>query len=59
MPLALYAASKAAATMQTLQCAKAQPQIKFNALEPGTTARTREVSCTGAVTFTLSKTSPS
>ena len=38
LPLALYAASKAAATMLTLQYAKAQPQIKFNALEPGTTA---------------------
>jgi NAD(P)-dependent dehydrogenase (short-subunit alcohol dehydrogenase family) len=38
MPLALYAASKAAATMLTLQYAKAHPQIKFNALEPGTTA---------------------
>ena len=38
MPLALYAASKAAATMLTVQYAKAQPRIKFNALEPGTTA---------------------
>jgi NAD(P)-dependent dehydrogenase (short-subunit alcohol dehydrogenase family) len=38
MPLALYAASKAAATMLTLQYAKSQPGIKFNALEPGTTA---------------------
>ena len=38
MPLALYAASKAAATMLTLQYAKAHPGIKFNALEPGTTA---------------------
>jgi NAD(P)-dependent dehydrogenase (short-subunit alcohol dehydrogenase family) len=38
MPLALYAASKAAATMLTLQYAKAEPGIKFNALEPGTTA---------------------
>ena len=38
MPLALYAASKAAATMLTLQYAKAHPRIKFNALEPGTTA---------------------
>jgi NAD(P)-dependent dehydrogenase (short-subunit alcohol dehydrogenase family) len=37
-PLALYAASKAAATMLTLQYAKAHPQIKFNALEPGPTA---------------------
>jgi NAD(P)-dependent dehydrogenase (short-subunit alcohol dehydrogenase family) len=38
MPLALYAASKAAATMLTIQYAKAHPGIKFNALEPGTTA---------------------
>jgi NAD(P)-dependent dehydrogenase (short-subunit alcohol dehydrogenase family) len=38
LPLALYAASKAAATMLTLQYAKAQPGIKFNAIEPGTTA---------------------
>ena len=38
MPLALYAASKAAATMLTLPYAKAHPRIKFNALEPGTTA---------------------
>ncbi|MDA0180702.1 SDR family NAD(P)-dependent oxidoreductase [Solirubrobacter phytolaccae] len=38
MPLALYAASKAAATMLTIQYAKAHPDIKFNALEPGTTA---------------------
>jgi len=38
MPLALYAASKAAATMLTVQYAKAHPGIKFNALEPGTTA---------------------
>jgi NAD(P)-dependent dehydrogenase (short-subunit alcohol dehydrogenase family) len=38
MPLALYAASKAAATMLTVQYAKAEPKIKFNALEPGTTA---------------------
>lgn len=36
--LALYAASKAAATMLTLQYAKAHPGIKFNALEPGPTA---------------------
>ena len=34
----LYAASKAAATMLTLQYAKAHPDIKFNALEPGYTA---------------------
>ncbi|WP_327000893.1 SDR family NAD(P)-dependent oxidoreductase [Dactylosporangium sp. NBC_01737] len=38
MPLALYAASKSAATMLTVQYAKSQPGIKFNALEPGTTA---------------------
>ncbi|WP_062430877.1 SDR family NAD(P)-dependent oxidoreductase [Herbidospora daliensis] len=38
MPLALYAASKAAATMLTVQYAKAHPGIRFNALEPGTTA---------------------
>ncbi|GLY47762.1 SDR family NAD(P)-dependent oxidoreductase [Lentzea sp. NBRC 102530] len=38
MHLALYAASKAAATMLTVQYAKAHPGIKFNALEPGTTA---------------------
>lgn len=37
-PLALYAASKAAATMLTLQYAKANPDIRFNALEPGPTA---------------------
>ncbi|MEU4242563.1 SDR family NAD(P)-dependent oxidoreductase [Actinoplanes sp. NPDC026619] len=38
LPLALYSASKAAATMLTVQYAKAQPGIKFNALEPGPTA---------------------
>ncbi|ANZ40357.1 short-chain dehydrogenase [Lentzea guizhouensis] len=38
MPLALYAASKAAATMLTVQYAKAHPGIRFNAVEPGTTA---------------------
>jgi NAD(P)-dependent dehydrogenase (short-subunit alcohol dehydrogenase family) len=38
LPLALYSASKAAATMLTIQYAKSQPGIKFNALEPGTTA---------------------
>ncbi|OZM83177.1 SDR family NAD(P)-dependent oxidoreductase [Pseudonocardia sp. MH-G8] len=38
MPLPLYAASKSAATMLTVQYAKSQPGIKFNALEPGTTA---------------------
>ncbi|WP_369076758.1 SDR family NAD(P)-dependent oxidoreductase [Actinoplanes auranticolor] len=38
MPLALYAASKSAAAMLTVQYAKLHPGIKFNALEPGTTA---------------------
>jgi NAD(P)-dependent dehydrogenase (short-subunit alcohol dehydrogenase family) len=38
LPLALYAASKSAATMLTVQYAKAHPDIKFNAIEPGTTA---------------------
>jgi len=38
LPVALYAASKAAATMLTVHYAKSQPGIKFNALEPGTTA---------------------
>jgi NAD(P)-dependent dehydrogenase (short-subunit alcohol dehydrogenase family) len=38
MPLALYSASKTAATMLTVHYAKAQAGIKFNAIEPGTTA---------------------
>lgn len=38
MPLVLYAASKAAATMLTLQYAKLHEGIRFNAIEPGTTA---------------------
>ncbi|MGW2610889.1 SDR family NAD(P)-dependent oxidoreductase [Streptomyces mirabilis] len=38
LPLALYSASKAAATMLTVQYAKAHPSIKVNAVEPGTTA---------------------
>jgi NAD(P)-dependent dehydrogenase (short-subunit alcohol dehydrogenase family) len=38
LPVALYSASKAAATMLTIQYAKAEPSIKFNAIEPGTTA---------------------
>jgi NAD(P)-dependent dehydrogenase (short-subunit alcohol dehydrogenase family) len=38
LPIALYSASKSAATMLTVQYAKAQPGIKFNAIEPGTTA---------------------
>jgi NAD(P)-dependent dehydrogenase (short-subunit alcohol dehydrogenase family) len=35
---ALYAASKAAASMLTVQYAKAHPGIRFNAVEPGFTA---------------------
>ncbi|SFE19609.1 NADP-dependent 3-hydroxy acid dehydrogenase YdfG [Actinacidiphila alni] len=38
LPLALYSASKAAATMLTVQYAKSEPGIRFNAVEPGTTA---------------------
>jgi NAD(P)-dependent dehydrogenase (short-subunit alcohol dehydrogenase family) len=38
LSLPLYSASKAAATMLTIQYAKSQPGIKFNALEPGYTA---------------------
>ncbi|WP_431958700.1 SDR family NAD(P)-dependent oxidoreductase [Nocardia lijiangensis] len=38
LPLALYSASKTAATMLTVQYAKSQPGIKFNAVEPGTAA---------------------
>ncbi|MFD4327529.1 SDR family NAD(P)-dependent oxidoreductase [Nocardioides sp. NPDC058538] len=38
MFLPLYAASKAAATMLTVQYAKANPDIRFNAVEPGPTA---------------------
>lgn len=38
MPLALYAASKSAATMLTVQYAASHPGIKFNAIEPGATA---------------------
>ncbi|MFC8301341.1 SDR family NAD(P)-dependent oxidoreductase [Micromonospora orduensis] len=38
LSLALYAASKAAATMLTVQYAKSQPGIRFNAVEPGPTA---------------------
>lgn len=38
LSFALYSASKAAATMLTVQYAKSQPGIKFNALEPGTAA---------------------
>jgi NAD(P)-dependent dehydrogenase (short-subunit alcohol dehydrogenase family) len=38
LPLALYAASKTAATMLTVQYAKLHPGVTFTALEPGTTA---------------------
>ncbi|WP_327022760.1 SDR family NAD(P)-dependent oxidoreductase [Micromonospora sp. NBC_01739] len=38
LPLTLYAASKSAATMLTVQYAKWHPGIKFNAIEPGPTA---------------------
>jgi len=38
MPIALYAASKSAATMLTVQYAQTHPDIRFNAVEPGTTA---------------------
>jgi len=38
LPLALYAASKAAATMLTVQYAKLHPGIRFTAVEPGATA---------------------
>lgn len=38
LSIPLYSASKTAATMLTLQYAKANPGIRFNALEPGTTA---------------------
>ncbi|MFI9489613.1 SDR family NAD(P)-dependent oxidoreductase [Promicromonospora sp. NPDC052451] len=38
LPVLLYSASKAAATMLTVRYAQAEPGIRFNALEPGTTA---------------------
>lgn len=38
LPLTLYSASKAAATMLTVQYAKSHPGIKFNAIEPGPSA---------------------
>ncbi|WP_345750997.1 SDR family NAD(P)-dependent oxidoreductase [Microbacterium rhizophilus] len=38
MSLMLYSASKAAATMITVQYAKTHPTIRFNAVEPGATA---------------------
>ena len=37
-PAIVYGASKAAVSMLTVQYAKALPQIKFNAVEPGFTA---------------------
>lgn len=37
LPATLYSASKSAATMLMVQYAKAEPGIKFNALEPGFT----------------------
>src|SRR6476469_5589642 len=40
LPLALYSASKTAATMLTVQYAKAHPDIKFNAVEPAATDMT-------------------
>ena len=38
VPAIVYGASKAAVSMLTLQYAKAVPEIKFNAVEPGFTA---------------------
>jgi NAD(P)-dependent dehydrogenase (short-subunit alcohol dehydrogenase family) len=38
VPAIVYAASKAAASMLTLQYAKAVPEVKFNAVDPGPTA---------------------
>jgi len=38
VPAIVYGASKAAVSMLTLQYAKALPDIKFNAVEPGITA---------------------
>jgi NAD(P)-dependent dehydrogenase (short-subunit alcohol dehydrogenase family) len=37
-PVVVYAATKAAVSMLTVQYAKAVPQVKFNAVEPGFTA---------------------
>ena len=37
-PSVIYGASKAAVSMLTVQYAKARPDIKFNAVEPGFTA---------------------
>lgn len=38
VPAIVYGASKAAVSMLTLQYAKAMPEIRFNAIEPGHTA---------------------
>ncbi|MDR7275491.1 SDR family NAD(P)-dependent oxidoreductase [Catenuloplanes atrovinosus] len=38
LPLALYASSKAAATMLMVQYAKLHPDVRFTAIEPGTAA---------------------
>jgi NAD(P)-dependent dehydrogenase (short-subunit alcohol dehydrogenase family) len=38
LPAPLYSASKSAMTMLTVQYAKAQPSVRFNAVEPGYTA---------------------
>lgn len=38
LPMPLYSASKAAASMLTLQYAKAHPDVRFTAVEPGPTA---------------------
>lgn len=38
LPLALYAASEAAATMLTVQYAEAEPSVRSTAVEPGATA---------------------
>ncbi|WP_166979056.1 SDR family NAD(P)-dependent oxidoreductase [Paramicrobacterium fandaimingii] len=49
LTVALYASSKAAASMLTVQYAKLHPGIKFNAIEPGTTTTdmTEAVGVTG------------
>jgi NAD(P)-dependent dehydrogenase (short-subunit alcohol dehydrogenase family) len=47
MPAALYAASKAAVNMLTVQYAKAEPGIRFNAIEPGFTATSMTASLDG------------
>ena len=38
VPAIVYGASKAAVSMLTLQYAKAVPEVKFNAVDPGPTA---------------------